>query len=292
MASTKNTFNLLTKVKLANGVSMPQIQLGVYQMRATDTVNAVRWALEFWHKNSRFDSAQMYGNEAQTGQAILTYLSDQKGQANSLTREDIFYTTKLLSNSGYEATRAAIKESVRLCGLGYIDLFLIHAPYGGKRRRLESWRAIEDAIADNEIRAGGVSNYNINHLKEILDSNPRAFPTVNQLEIHPFNTRAEVASFCQENGIVVEAYCPLTRGYKLKDPAIVSLSKKYSCTPAQLLVRWSLQHGYVPLPKSVTKSRIIENSGVEGFEIGEEDMKVMDGLDEYLVIDWDPLDAE
>ncbi|KAK2793600.1 hypothetical protein FQN52_001187 [Onygenales sp. PD_12] len=309
MASTKNTFNLLTKVKLANGVLMPQIQLGVYQMRATDTINAVRWALEagykglvfrpnlpwvlrFCHKTSRFDSAQMYGNEAQTGQAILTYLSNQKGQPNSLTREDIFYTTKLMSNSGYEATRAAIKESIRLCGLGYIDLCLIHAPYGGKGRRLESWRAIEDAIADKEIRAGGVSNYNINHLKEILESNPRAFPTVNQLEIHPFNTRAEVASFCQENGIVVEAYCPLTRGYKLKDPTIISLSKKYSCTPAQLLVRWSLQHGYVPLPKSVTKSRIIENSGVEGFEIGEDDMKVMDGLDEYLVIDWDPLDAE
>ncbi|PGH16399.1 hypothetical protein AJ79_01730 [Helicocarpus griseus UAMH5409] len=232
----------------------------------------------------------MYGNEAQVGRAIHGYLSKQKDQPNALTRQDIFYTTKLLSNDGYDATRASIKDSLRICGLGYIDLFLIHAPYGGKTLRLESWRAIEDAIADKEIRAGGVSNYNIHHLKEILDSKPRVFPAVNQLELHPFNTRAEITAFCQQNGIIVEAYTPLTRGYKLKDPTIVSLARKYGCTAAQLLVRWSLQHGFVPLPKSKTKERIVENAAVEGFEISGEDMKVLDGLDERFVIDWDPLD--
>lgn len=108
-------------------------------------------------------------------------------------------------------------------------------------------------------------------------------PAVNQIEVHPFNTRTDITSFCQENGIVVEAYAPLVRALRMKHPTIVSLSEKYSCTPGQLLVRWSLQHGYVPLPKSAKKDRIIENAHIEGFSIEDEDMKTMDGLDEYLV---------
>lgn len=128
-------------------------------------------------------------------------------------------------------------------------------------------------------------------MQELLDSNPRILPAVNQVEIHPFNTRSEIASFCQNNGMVVQAYAPLARALKMKDPTISSLSQKYSCTPAQLMVRWSLQHGYVPLPKSVTKSRIAENGDVNGFEIDEADMKTMDALDEYLCTDWDPVDC-
>jgi diketogulonate reductase-like aldo/keto reductase len=117
-------------------------------------------------------------------------------------------------------------------------------------------------------------------------------PAVNQIEVHPFNTRVDITSFCQENGIVVEAYAPLARALRMKHPQIVEFSKKYSCTPAQLMVKWSLQHGYVPLPKSVTKERIIANGDVDGVEISKEDMDVLDGLDEYLVTDWDPTDAD
>lgn len=120
-------------------------------------------------------------------------------------------------------------------------------------------------------------------LQELLSSKPKILPTVNQIEVHPFNTRADIASFCQANDVVVEAYAPLVRALKMDHPKIVQLSKKYSCTPAQLLVRWSLQHGYVPLPKSVSKDRIIENAGVTHFEIEQADMEDMDGLDEYLV---------
>jgi hypothetical protein len=116
-----------------------------------------------------------------------------------------------------------------------------------------------------------------------MDASPRIMPAVNQIEVHPFNTRFEIANFCKKHGIVVEAYAPLVRALRMKHPTIVSLSKKYSCTPAQLLVRWSLQHGYVPLPKSVTKERISENAEIGGFDIDDEDMKTMDGLDEYLV---------
>jgi diketogulonate reductase-like aldo/keto reductase len=117
-------------------------------------------------------------------------------------------------------------------------------------------------------------------------------PAVNQIEVHPFNTRSKITSFCQEHNIIVEAYAPLARALRMKHPTIISLSKKYSCTPAQLMIRWSLQHGFVPLPKSVTKERIIANGDVGGFEIDKADMKLMDGLDEYLVTDWDPVDCE
>lgn len=117
-------------------------------------------------------------------------------------------------------------------------------------------------------------------------------PAVNQIEVHPFNTRTEITSFCQQNGIVVEAYAPLARALRMKHPIVVELSKKYGCTPGQLLVRWSCQHGFVPLPKSVKKERIVQNGDVGGFEIDGSDMKRMDGLDEYLVTDWDPVDAD
>lgn len=225
----------------------------------------------------------MYHNEREVGHSILRFLEAEKGKPNGVKREDIFFTSKLASNISYDATRRSIKESIRASGLGYIDLFLIHSPYGGRAKRLECWRAIEDALADNEIRAAGVSNYGVKHLQELLSTNPRVRPAVNQIEVHPFNTRTEITKFCQENGIVVEAYAPLARGYRMRHPTIVSLSEKYGYTPAQLLVRWSLQHGYVPLPKSVNKDRIISNAQVDGAEISDEDMKAMDALDEYLV---------
>ncbi|KAL8993559.1 MAG: hypothetical protein Q9169_006255 [Polycauliona sp. 2 TL-2023] len=230
----------------------------------------------------------MYRNEKEVGSTILKFLSNTP----SLKRDDIHFTSKLQSNGSYDAARKAIKQSVKQCGLGYIDLFLLHSPYGGKTARLASWKAVEDAIADGEVKTGGVSNYGVKHLQELLASKPRVVPAVNQIEVHPFNTRTEITSFCQQHDIVVEAYAPLVRALRMKDPVISSLSTKYTCTPAQLLVRWSLQHGYVPLPKSVTKDRIIRNGDVFGFMIDAKDMERMDGLDEYLVTDWDPVDAD
>ncbi|KAF1928681.1 putative aldo-keto reductase [Didymella exigua CBS 183.55] len=291
MAET--TFSLASRTKLANGLSMPTIHLGVYLTSGKETYQAVRWALASGYRG--VDSAQMYHNEKESGKAVLDFLSSDDN-VDYLEREDIHFTSKLASNSSYGTARKAIKKSVKECGLGYIDLFLLHSPYGGKKARLESWKAVEDAIDDGEVRIGGVSNYGVKHLQELLDSKPRIAPAVNQIEVHPFNTRTDIASFCQQNNIMVEAYAPLVRALKMKHPKIVSLSKKYSCTPGifangQLLVRWSLQHGYVPLPKSVKKERIVENSQIGGFEIEDGDMKMMDGLDEYLVTDWDPTDC-
>ncbi|KAL8751154.1 MAG: hypothetical protein Q9199_006613 [Rusavskia elegans] len=281
--------SLTSRIKLANGLSMPRIHLGVYLTSGQEASNAVHWALEAGYR--AVDSAQMYRNEKEVGSTILQYLSSNSN-TSQLKREDIHFTSKLESNSSYDSARKSIKQSVQECGLGYIDLFLLHSPYGGKAARLASWKAVEDAIADGEVKTGGVSNFGIKHLQELFASEPRILPAVNQIEVHPFNTRTEITSFCQQHDIVVEAYAPLVRALRMKHPVIRSLSERYSCTPAQLLVRWSLQHGYVPLPKSVTKDRIIKNGEVSGFVIDAKDMEELDGLDEYLVTDWDPVDAD
>ena len=336
-----SNFSLSSRLKLANsGLSIPRIHLGVYLTSGQETMQAVRWALDAGYR--AFDSAQMYRNEREVGKSILSWLSDEKSNTEKLKREDIFFTSKLASNTNYEAARKSIKQSVKTSGLGYIDLFLLHSPYGGKNNRLTSWKAVEDAINDGEVKIGGVSNYGVKHLEELLATKPRIIPAVNQyvpcitsatvtafclatlscslliraasyscrldnpnpyhwvmllmyglrIEVHPFNTRTAITSFCKQNGILVEAYAPLARALRMKHPTIVSLSKKYSCTPAQLMIRWSLQHGFIPLPKSVTKERIEANGQISHFEIDGADMKTIDGLDEYLVTDWDPVDTD
>ncbi|KAF2663872.1 Aldo/keto reductase [Microthyrium microscopicum] len=285
MAQSKS---LTHRVQLNNGTSMPQIKLGVYQTSGTEAKNAVKYALEAGYRG--IDSAQWYANEKEVGQAINTFLNSPQN-TQGLKRTDIHFTTKLRSNSTYDSATQAIKRSVQTSGLDTIDLFLIHSPYGGKEARLESWRAVEDAILDGQVRTGGVSNYGIKHLEELINSKPRIMPAVNQIEIHPFNTHTELCEFCKKHGIVMEAYAPLVQAMKMKHPTIADLAKKHSCTPAQVLVRWSVQHDYCPLPKSVKKDRIVENSQIDHFEITKEDMEKLDALDEYLVTDWDPLDA-
>ncbi|KAI5927685.1 aldo-keto reductase family 1 member E1 [Camillea tinctor] len=270
---------------------MPQLQLGLYMMSGREASQSVRWALAAGYRG--FDCAQMYHNEREAGRAIRDFLENKHGEnVDGITREDVFYTSKLASNStSYQAVRRCIKQSVDVCGLGYIDLFLLHSPYGGREARLTSWKAVEDAITDGEIKSGGVSNYGVRHIEELMASQPRIRPTVNQIEVHPFNTREDIREACAKHGIVVEAYAPLARAMRMTHPTIVELSKQYSCTPAQLLVRWSLQHGLVPLPKSVKRDRLLENVNVNSFEISDADMQRLDKLDEVLVTDWDPTDA-
>ncbi|KAK5715394.1 hypothetical protein LTR15_010037 [Elasticomyces elasticus] len=280
------TFSLTSRIQLNNGLSMPRLHLGVYLMSSSEASSAVKHALEAGYR--AVDSAQMYRNEKQVGKSISEYLKAHP----EVKREDIHYTTKLASNSDYSRARKSISQSVKDCGLGYIDLFLLHSPYGGKQARLDSWRAVEDAIKDGEVKTGGVSNYGEKHIEELLASNPKTKPAVNQIEVHPFNTRTNLTAYCQQKGIVVEAYAPLARALRMKHPTIVSLAKKYKCTSGQLMVRWSLQHGYVPLPKSVRQERIVENSHISQFAISDDDVKAMDALDEVLVTDWDPLDAD
>ena len=197
-----NNLSLSSRLKLNNDLSIPRIHLGVYLTSGQETIRAVRWALEAGYRG--FDSAQKYRNEREVGNSILSWLSDEKSNRKKLKREDIFFTSKLASNTSYEAARKSIKQSVETSGLGYIDLFLLHSPYGGKSSRLASGKAVEDAIADGEVKIGGVSNYGVKHLEELLATKPRVVPAVNQIEVHPFNTRTNIISFCQKNGIVVD----------------------------------------------------------------------------------------
>ena len=199
--------------------------------------------------------------------------------------------------------------------MGYIDLYLLHSPYGGKQKRLECWRAVEDAIHEGEVKCGGVSNFGVKHvsqlplsspfvfennradeggrqLQELLDSKPKILPAVNQIEIHPFNTQIRISTFCASHNITIQAYAPLAKAMRFSHPVVKSLSKKYGCTPAQLLLRWGLQKGYCVLPKSVKRERIVENGDIGNFEIEEEDVRKMGELDEGLVTDWDPTDAD
>ena len=154
------SFSLASRIKLNNGLSMPRIHLGVYLMNGNEAHKATQYALEAGYR--AFDSAQMYHNERDVGNAISSYLKSHP----ELKREDIHYTSKLASNSDYDRARKSISKSVKECGLGYIDLFLLHSPYGGKQARLESWRAVEDAIQDGEIKIGGVSNFGVKHVRQ------------------------------------------------------------------------------------------------------------------------------
>ncbi|TKW49418.1 putative oxidoreductase C2F3.05c [Colletotrichum tanaceti] len=284
-----NKYTLASRLTLANGKTIPQIQLGLYMMSGREVTKSVPWALAAGYRG--FDCAQMYRNEREAGRAIRDFLAGGDN-AQGLTREDLFYTTKLASSSAsYDAVRRSIRQSVDVSGLGYVDLFLLHSPYGGREARLTSWRAVEDAIDAGEVRMGGVSNYGVAHIEELVASKPRIAPVINQIEVHPFNTQTHIRETCAKHGIAIEAYAPLARGMRMKHPKILELAKKYGCTPAQLFVRWSLDHDMITLPKSVRRERLVENADVSGFEISEEDLAAMDALDEHLVTDWDPTEA-
>ncbi|BFZ62520.1 hypothetical protein YB2330_003619 [Saitoella coloradoensis] len=280
-----NLTSLKSTIKLNSGHSIPCVHLGVYEVSSRDTYTSVSSALNLGYR--AIDSAEWYGNEAAAGRAIRDFC-DKTGTK----REEVWFTTKLKSNSGYEATKRAIRRSLEECGLEYIDLYLIHSPYGGKRQRLESWEAMEEAVDDGMIRSIGVSNYGVSHLRELLATEPQIPPAINQIEVHPFNTRVDITSFCVQHGIVVQAYAPLAKAMRFNHPVLKRVASKVGKTPAQVLVRWSLEKGYVPLPKSVREARMKENADVFGWGLEDEDVKALDGCDEYLITDWDPTNAD
>ncbi|PWI73113.1 aldo-keto reductase family 1 member E1 [Purpureocillium lilacinum] len=261
------------------------IQLGLFMMSGREATQAVHWALQAGYRG--FDTAQMYGNEREAGRAIARFLSSRQENRENLRREDIHYTTKLMENgTSYDSVRRSIKDSVEACGLGYVDLFLLHSPYGGKEARLTSWRALEDAVESGEVRMIGVSNFGVRHVEELMASNPRIKPVVNQFEVHPFHTQMPIRKVCKKYDITVEAYAPFARGLRLKHPAVVELANKYSCTTSQLLVKWAMQHNMVTLPKSTRRERMISNVDVGGLQISEQDMRAMDNLDEGFISAW------
>lgn len=265
-------------VQTLDGVGTPVFGLGVYQAKCGgETEQAVLWALK--HGYRLIDTAAIYGNEEEVGSAI---------KKSGIPREEIYITTKLWNGDhGRENTIEAFQRSLKRLGVEYIDRYLIHSPKGGKI--LESWDAMVELQSKNLVRSIGVSNFSQLHLQELKKARPNSIPVVNQIELSPYLQVADVVDYCKKEGIVVEAYSPLTQGKMLGEPVLVDIGKKYDKSAAQVLIRWSLQSGFVCIPKSVTEHRIVENGDVFDFSLSDGEMNTLNGLEAGLRVAWNPL---
>ncbi len=264
---------------LTGHVQIPALGLGVYQSTPGNaTRDAVLAALDAGYRH--IDTAAVYRNESDVGEAI---------RRSGVSREDVFVATKLWNSShGYDPALRAFDRSLDRLGFEYVDLYLVHWPV--PERRLDTWRAMERILEDGRARAIGVSNYMPLHIDELL-AHATVPPAVDQFELSPYLTRPNLVEKCRELGIAVEAYSPLTKGQKLRDRVLVDMGRKYDKSSAQILIRWSLDHGFIVIPKSVHPTRIRENIDVFDFTLDSDDLATLDALDEGLVTGWDPTDA-
>ncbi|EOD58801.1 aldo/keto reductase [Amycolatopsis vancoresmycina] len=256
-------------IELNNGVRMPQLGYGVFQVPDDETAAVVKTALETGYRS--IDTAAVYGNEKGVGQAIAE---------SGIARDELFVTTKLWNSAqGYDSTLKAFDDSMAKLGLEQLDLYLIHWPTPERGKFVDTWKAFEKLYADGRVRAIGVSNFQPAHLERLMDA-ANVVPAVNQVELHPYLQQPEVREFDTKNGIATEAWSPLAKGGSLLgDPVVAELAVKHSRTPAQIVLRWHLQLGNVVIPKSVTPSRIEENFDLFGFTLTEEELDSLTPLD-------------
>ncbi|KAI5245163.1 aldo-keto reductase [Aureobasidium subglaciale] len=265
-------FTLQTTLPLPNSsVKIPALGFGVYQSHGPTCKTSCLTALEAGYRH--IDSAQYYANEQLVGDAV---------KESNVDRKDVFITTKILSpGKDEEETYQSLVESVnKIDKGGYVDLFLIHSPSSGPQGRKTMWTALERLHKEGKAKAIGVSNFGKGQIEELKSFAQVWPPHVNQIELHPWNQQRVAVEFCQANNIVVEAYCPLVRNQKADDSTLKSLAEKYKKSTGQVLIRYCLQKGWVPLPKSDTPSRIKENADIYDFEISKEDMTKLDDLDQ------------
>lgn len=271
---------------LNSGNKIPSIGLGVYLTPANVVEDVVFQALETGYRH--LDCARYYKNEHEVCNGIAKWL---KANPAKNKREDVFYTTKIFdTDHGYELTKKAIADSLdKAAAIDYIDLVLIHSPQSNSEKRHGSWMALQEAVESGKVKNIGVSNYGIKHLEELLSyEDLKITPAVNQIELHPWLTRQELVKFCQSKNITVEAYSPLVRGKKFDDPTLLKLADKYDKSVAQILINWSLDKGFVALPKTTTISRLLPNLESSQFKLSSEDLAILDSLDENYTSGWDP----
>ncbi|GGV37527.1 aldo/keto reductase [Streptomyces griseoflavus] len=266
---------------LNNGVEMPQLGFGVWQVPDAEAETAVATALEAGYRS--IDTAAIYGNEEGTGRALAR---------SGVPREDLFVTTKLWnSDQGYDSTLRAFDTSLSKLGLDYVDLYLIHWPTPARGRYVDTYKAFEKLYADGRARAIGVSNFLPSHLEHLI-AETSVVPAVNQIELHPHLQQRAAREYHAAQGVATEAWSPLGSGKGILEiPAIVAIAQKHGRTPAQVVLRWHLQLGNVVIPKSVTPSRIAENIDVFGFVLDDEDLAAISALNEDRRIGSDPADV-
>ena len=272
--------NLQDTTTLHNGVKMPWFGLGVFKVEeGPELVNAVKVAIKHGYRS--IDTAAIYENEEGVGQGIREGLKEA-----GISREDLFVTSKVWNaDLGYESTIAAYEKSLQKLGLEYLDLYLIHWPVEGKYK--EAWRALETLYKEGKVKAIGVSNFQIHHLKDLMED-AEVKPMVNQVECHPRLTQKEVQAFCKEQGIQLEAWSPLMQGELLDNEVLQAIATNHGKSVAQVILRWDLQNGIVTIPKSTKEHRIVENSTVFDFELTEEEMNQIDGLNQNHRVGPDP----
>jgi diketogulonate reductase-like aldo/keto reductase len=257
------------QVVLNNGIEIPQLGFGVWRVPAQQAQEVVATALDAGYRH--IDTAKLYANEAEVGAAV---------RDSGLERDEVFVTSKVWNDDqGYDRTLRAFEASMERLGFDVLDLYLIHWPADDLAQSLDTWRALEKLYLDGRIRAIGVSNFEPDQLRRLVDES-EVVPVINQIELNPYKQQRETRAVDTELGIATEAWAPLAKGGELfDDPVITRLAEKHGATPAQVVIRWHLQHGIVAIPKSVTPERIKQNFDVFGFELDDEDLAAVDGLD-------------
>ncbi|MBB5179351.1 diketogulonate reductase-like aldo/keto reductase [Planomicrobium koreense] len=255
-------------VTLNNGLKMPQLGYGVWQVPDNEAADAVTEAIKVGYRS--IDTAMIYKNEAGVGQAL---------KESSVPREELFITTKVWnSDQGYDSTLRAFEDSLERLGLDYVDLYLIHWPTPDFGQYVDTYKALEKLYKDGKVKAIGVCNFEIEHLERLLEECDVP-PVLNQVECHPYLAQTELKEFCAQHDIFVEAWSPLDQGGEvLQDPTVIAIAEAHSKTPAQVVLRWHLQNGTIAIPKSVTPSRIAENFDLFDFELSADDMDKIHAL--------------
>jgi 2,5-diketo-D-gluconate reductase A len=257
----------ISSVKLNNGVEIPQLGFGVFQIKPQETRAATLEALKAGYRH--IDTAEMYGNEREVAAAVRDFGIDRAG---------VFVTSKL--NNGFHAhdqALAAFDRSLEVMRFDYLDLFLIHWPLPAVGDFVETWKTLEEILHSGRARAIGVSNFQPHHLERLMREST-VTPAINQIEIHPYLTQDDVRAFDKDHGIATEAWSPLAKGQVLDDPAIAGIARRLDRTPAQITLRWHIQRGDIVFPKSVTPTRIAENLALFDFELADDDMRAISAL--------------